>query len=48
MGTGDPLPGSKAQPERDDHSPTSSAEVENEWELYLLSPQVPSWCVMGQ
>jgi hypothetical protein len=31
MGTGGPFPGSKARPERDaDHSPPSSAEVENE------------------
>jgi hypothetical protein len=30
MGTGDPLPGGKARPGRDaDHSPPSSAEVEN-------------------
>jgi hypothetical protein len=31
MGTGGPFPGAKAQPGRDaDHSPPSSAEVENE------------------
>jgi hypothetical protein len=31
MGTGDPFSGSKARPGRDaDHSPPSSAEVENE------------------
>jgi hypothetical protein len=31
MGTGGPFPGAKAQPGRDaDHSPSSSAEVENE------------------
>jgi hypothetical protein len=31
MGTGGPFPGGKARPERDaDHSPPSSAEVENE------------------
>jgi hypothetical protein len=31
MGTGGPFPGSKARPGRDaDHSPSSSAEVENE------------------
>jgi hypothetical protein len=31
MGTGDPFPGGKARPGRDaDHSPPSSAEVENE------------------
>jgi hypothetical protein len=38
MGTGGPFPGDKARPGRDaDHSPPSSAKVENEWELYLLS-----------
>jgi hypothetical protein len=31
MGTGDPFPGGKARPGRDDdHSPPSSAEVKNE------------------
>jgi hypothetical protein len=31
MGTGGPFPGGKARPRRDaDHSPPSSAEVENE------------------
>jgi hypothetical protein len=39
-GTLGPFPGSKARPGRDaDHSPPSSAEVENEWELYVLSPK---------
>jgi hypothetical protein len=39
LGTGGLFPGAKAQPERDaDHSPPSSAEVENEYELYLVSP----------
>jgi hypothetical protein len=34
MGTGDPFPGVKARPRRDaDHSPLSSAEVDNEYEL---------------
>jgi hypothetical protein len=34
-----PILGATARPGRDaDHSPPSSAEVENEWELYLLSP----------
>jgi hypothetical protein len=33
-----PFPGSKERPGRDaDHSPPSSAEVENEQKLYLLS-----------
>jgi hypothetical protein len=40
MGTGGPFPGAKARPGRDaDHSPPSSTEVENEQELYLLSPK---------
>jgi hypothetical protein len=48
MGTRGPFPGSKARPERDaDHSPPSSAEVKNEKELYLLSPQAPLWRVVG-
>jgi hypothetical protein len=39
MGTGGPLPGAKARPGRDaDYSPPSSAEFENEQELYFLSP----------
>jgi hypothetical protein len=43
MGTGDPFPGVKARPGRDaDHSAPSSAEFENEKELYLLSPEAPS------
>jgi hypothetical protein len=34
MGTVGSFPGAKARPGRDaDHSPPSSAEVENEWEL---------------
>jgi hypothetical protein len=46
--TGGPFPGDKARPGRDaDHSPPSSAEVKNEWELYLLSPQSPPWRVAG-
>jgi hypothetical protein len=49
MGTWSPFPGAKARPGSDaDHSPPSSAEVENEQELYILSPQVPSWRVVGQ
>jgi hypothetical protein len=48
MGTGVLSQGVKAQPGRDaDHSPPSSAEVENEYELYLLSPQAPPWRVAG-
>jgi hypothetical protein len=43
MGTG-----GQARPGRDaDHSPPSSAEVVNEYELYLLSPQAPPWLVAG-
>jgi hypothetical protein len=39
MDTGGPFPGGKERPGRDaDHSPPSSAEVENELELYILSP----------
>jgi hypothetical protein len=49
MCTGGPLPGAKARPGRDaDHSPLSSAEVKNEQELYLLSPQAPSLRAVGQ
>jgi hypothetical protein len=49
MGTGGPFPGAKARPGRDaDHSPPSSAEIENGSELYFLSPQAPSWRVVGQ
>jgi hypothetical protein len=41
-------PGVKARPGRDaDHPPPSSAKVENEYELYLLSPQAPPWRVAG-
>jgi hypothetical protein len=48
MGTRGPAPGVKARPGRDaDHSPPSSAEVENHLELYLLSPQAPAWRVAG-
>jgi hypothetical protein len=40
MGAGGPFPGGKARPGRDaDHSPSSSAEVVNEKELYILSPK---------
>jgi hypothetical protein len=39
MGTGGPFPGGKAQQGRDaDHSNPSSAEVKNEYELYIPSP----------
>jgi hypothetical protein len=48
MGTGGPFPGGKARPGLEaDHSPLSSAEVVNEKELYLLSPQAPPWRVEG-
>jgi hypothetical protein len=37
------------RPGRDaDHLPPSSAEVKNEYELHLLSPNVPPWRVAGQ
>jgi hypothetical protein len=49
VGTRVPFPGTKAQPGRDaDHSPPYSAEVENEYELYILSPQAPAWRVVEQ
>jgi hypothetical protein len=48
MGTWGPFLGGKARPGRDaDHSPPSGAEVVNEYELYLLSPQAPPWRVEG-
>jgi hypothetical protein len=45
-----PFPGGgKARPGCDaDHSHPPSAEVKNEEELYLLSPQAPPWRVAGQ
>jgi hypothetical protein len=49
MGTGGPFPEAKARPERDaDHSPPSSANVESEYELYLLSLEAPSWRLVRQ
>jgi hypothetical protein len=49
VSTGGPFPGAKFRPGRDaDHSPPSSAAVENELELYLLSTQALSWRVVGQ
>jgi hypothetical protein len=48
MGTGGVFPGGKARSGREaDHSPPPNAEVDNE-ELYLLSPQTPSWRVAVQ
>jgi hypothetical protein len=42
VGTWGLFPGSKGRTGRDaDHSPPCSAEVENEQELYILSPQTP-------
>jgi hypothetical protein len=47
MGTGGPFPGVKrGRGVTLTIHPPSSAEVVNE-ELYLLSPQVPPWCVAG-
>jgi hypothetical protein len=47
MGTGVLSVWVKARPGRDaDHSPPSSAEVENEKELHLLFPQAPPWRVV--
>jgi hypothetical protein len=51
LGTGVPFPGTKARPGCDaDHSAPSSAEVENEKELFLFPPppQASSWRVVGQ
>jgi hypothetical protein len=49
MGAGSPFPRGNARPGRDaDRSPPSSAEVDNESEQCLLSPQTPSWRVVGQ
>jgi len=49
MSTGGPFPGGKARLGRDAHHLTpSSAEVENELELYLLYPQAPTWRVVEQ
>jgi hypothetical protein len=49
MFTRGPFPGGKALPWRDaNHSPTSSVEVGNEYELYLLSLKAPSCRVVGQ
>jgi hypothetical protein len=40
------FPGGKEWPGRDaEHSPPSSAEVENEWKIHLLSPLAPAWRV---
>jgi hypothetical protein len=48
MGTGGPFPGGKARPGCDaDHSPPSSAEVVNEYELYILSPPSASMACRG-
>jgi hypothetical protein len=48
MGTRGPFPGGKVRLGHDaDHSLPSSAEVKNEYELYLLSPQAPPWRVAG-
>jgi hypothetical protein len=42
MGTGDPFLGGKERPGRDpDHSPSSSAEVVNEYEFISSSPAPP-------
>jgi hypothetical protein len=46
MGTGGPFPGGKIAADAD-HSPPSSAEVENELELYILSPPSASMACSG-
>jgi hypothetical protein len=44
MGTGGPFPRGKAWPGSEaDHSPPSSANVKNEYEIYFLSCLVPAW-----
>jgi hypothetical protein len=49
MGTGDPFPGAKARPGCvPDHSPPFSAEVDIEYQLYLLYTQAPSWRIVEQ
>ena len=47
MGTGS-FPGVKRPGRGVDHPPTSSAEVKERVELYLYSPSVPSWPVLGR
>jgi hypothetical protein len=47
MGTGDLFPEGKVRPGRDADLPPSSAEVVNEYELYLLSPLRLHRCVVG-
>jgi hypothetical protein len=48
MGTSGHYSGTKAWPERDaDHSPPSSAEVVNEYDVYILSPPSLLRCVVG-
>jgi len=46
MGTGS-SPGVKRQGRGVHHPPPSSAEVEGRVELYICSPSVPSWPVLG-
>jgi hypothetical protein len=48
MGIGGPFPGGKERPGRyADHSPLSSSEVVNEYELYILSPLRLHRCAVG-
>jgi hypothetical protein len=47
MGTGS-FPGVKRPGRGVDHPPSSSAEVKEIEELYLYSPSVPSWRVIGR
>jgi hypothetical protein len=48
MRTGGPLPGGKARHGRYvNHSPPSSADVVNEYQLYILSPLLAHRCVVG-
>ena len=42
------FPGVKRPGRRVDHPPSSSAEVKQRVQLYLYSPSVPSWPVIGR
>ena len=47
MGTGS-FPGVKRPGRGDDNPTSSSSEVEGRVELYICSPSVPSWLVLGR
>ena len=48
MGTGSLFPGVKRPGRGVNHLPSSSARVKERVELYLYSPSVPSWPVLGR